>query len=264
MIHSIILAFALSLCKMKTKNTVILFLSLLLAFSCTKKQQPVGPTPEHGEFANEEVTVNNAKRVYRLVVPESVDLNSEAPLVVAFHGLGIDSKDLMPQYTLLNQTAQKNKFILVYPQAVGGSWALDAKKITDDIDFYDKLIEAVSSKFKISSNRIYVLGMSNGGYFAHMIAKERSEKITAAASHSGPLGLQTLLGIGAKRKFPVMILHGDKDQLFDISIAEENRDKYKKESHDVKYMRLNNVAHEWGTKYNVNDSIWTFFNRFSL
>lgn len=236
----------------------------LLVFACKKKQTASTPAPAHGEFENEEITVGNNNRTYRLVVPESVDLNSESPLVIAFHGLGIDSKDLMPQYTKLNQTAEKNRFILVYPQAIGGSWGLDAKKIADDISFYDKLVETIHSKYKINTNKIYVLGMSNGGYFAHLITKERSKKIAAAASHSGPLGLQTLFGVGAERKFPVMILHGDKDQLFNISIAEENRDKYSKEGHEVKYIRLNDVGHEWGTKYFVNDSIWTFFNRFSL
>jgi hypothetical protein len=36
-------------------------------------------------------------RTYRLVAPESVGLAKPAPLVVAFHGMLIDSKDLMPR-----------------------------------------------------------------------------------------------------------------------------------------------------------------------
>ena len=54
-------------------------------------------------------------------------------------------------------------------------------------------------------------GMSNGGYFAHLVGKERSKTISAVASHSGPLGLQTLAGINAERRFPVLIIHGDSD-----------------------------------------------------
>lgn len=249
--------------KSQSVNIFYVTFLLVLFFSCNKKEAQ-NPASKHGEFDNEEIKVDNTTRSYRLYVPESVNLEAEAPLLIAFHGLGIDSKDLMPQYTQLNQTAAAKGFILVYPQAVDGSWALEAKKITNDINFYDKLVESLSARYKINASRIYVLGMSNGGYFAHMIGKERSKKIAAAASHSGPLGLQTLFGIGAERKFPIMILHGDKDQVFSISIAEENRDKYKKEGHEVKYMPLNNVGHEWGTTFHVNDSIWAFLSRHSL
>jgi poly(3-hydroxybutyrate) depolymerase len=101
--------------------------------------------------------------------------------------------------------------------------------------------------------------MSNGGYFAHLVGKERSKYIAAVASHSGPLGLQTLGGIKAERKFPVMIIHGDRDKIFPIAIARENRDKYKKEGHEVAYIELSGMGHEWGTKANVNESIWQFF-----
>ena len=248
--------------KLYTLYAFLLF--LLFMVSCKKKQMPVTNEPSHGEFPDEKLKVGNVTRTYRLIVPESVNLKESAPLVVAFHGLGIDSKDLMPTYTFLNETANKNGFILVYPQAVGGSWAIDLQKTADDINFYDMLIETLSLKFKVDSKRIFVLGMSNGGYFAHLIAKERSNNITAMASHSGPLGLQTLVGINAARKFPALILHGENDKLFDISIAQENYDKYRKEGHETKFMRLKNIGHEWGTIYQVNDSVWTFFNRFHL
>lgn len=246
-------------------NTISLLFLFLFVTSCKKKTAPaVSNLYTHGEFADEKLKVGNDTRAYRLFVPESVNLNEPAPLVIAFHGLGIDSKDVMPGYTLLNETANKNSFILVYPQSLGGSWAIDLQKTADDINFYDKLIEMLSNRLKIDSKRIFVLGMSNGGYFAHLVAKERSDKITAMASHSGPLGLQTLAGINAARKLPAMILHGENDKLFDISIAKENFDKYTKEGHEAKYMPMKNIGHEWGTVYHVNDSIWNFFNKFRL
>ncbi len=67
--------------------------------------------PKHGEFGSETVKTANATRQYRLVVPKSVNLSKPAPLVIAFHGLLIDSKDVMPKYTKLNETAEKNKFL---------------------------------------------------------------------------------------------------------------------------------------------------------
>jgi poly(3-hydroxybutyrate) depolymerase len=80
--------------------------------------------PKHGNFGSETIKVGDVTRAYRLVVPKTVDLSKPAPLVIAFHGMLIDSKDVMPIYTKLNETASKYKFILAYPNAVGGSWGL--------------------------------------------------------------------------------------------------------------------------------------------
>lgn len=41
--------------------------------------------------------------------------------------------------------------------------------------------------------------------------------------------------------------------------ARENRDKYKREGHEVQYVRLAGLGHMWGTKFDVNETIWKFF-----
>jgi len=215
--------------------------------------------PKHGEFPSETVKVGTVTREYRLVVPKTVDLAKPAPLVIAFHGMLIDSKDLMPRYTKLNATAEKHKFIIAYPEAIGKSWGLAPDKVQSDLAFFDVLLAKVSADYRIDPERVYVLGMSNGGYFAHLVAKERSKTVAAVASHSGPLGLQTLLGVRAERKFPVLIIHGDQDRLLPVDWARENRDKYTKEGHEVKYVELPGVGHMWGTGADINETIWKFF-----
>jgi poly(3-hydroxybutyrate) depolymerase len=81
------------------------------------------PTAKHGEFAAEVLMVGGTKREYRLFVPTSVDLARPAPLVVAFHAMLIDSKDVMPTYTGLNETAQRHGFVIAYPNANGASYS---------------------------------------------------------------------------------------------------------------------------------------------
>ena len=239
----------------------VAIVNLLLALSHTLT---AAETAKHGEFGEESLKVGSATREYRLVVPKSVDLQNPAPLVFAFHGMLIDSKDFMPKYTRLNDAAEKHKFILVYPAAIGAIWGLTPKKAASDLDFFDALLEKLVADFKIDQNRIYVLGMSNGGYFAHLVGKERSKKIAAVASHSGALGLQTLLGINAERKFPVLIIHGDHDPIISVDFARENRNKYRKEGHEAKYVELAGVGHSWGTPSDINDTIWTFFSEHPL
>ena len=101
--------------KSTTVGGLILFNSFTVASAAGGK---------HGEFGDERIDVNGVERVYRLVVPKSVDLKTASPLVIAFHGIKIDSKDLMPRYTKLNETADKHGFILAYPNAVDQSWGL--------------------------------------------------------------------------------------------------------------------------------------------
>jgi len=220
--------------------------------------------PRPGTYPEESLTVGSQKRVYRLVVPRSVDVNKPAPLLVAFHGMLIDSKDVMPKYTKLDDLAAEKKFILAYPEAVGKSWGLTPDKVKADLAFFDALVVETRSRYKIDPNRIYTVGMSNGGYFSHLVGAERSQVVAAVASHSGPLGLQNLLGVNAKRKFPVFIVHGDKDKLLPVDWARENWDKYKKEGHEVKYVEVAGLGHAWATKENINDQMWDFFERHPL
>lgn len=215
--------------------------------------------PKHGDFGSETVKVGDATREYRLVVPKTVDLTKPAPLVVAFHGMLIDSKDVMPRYTKLSEAAEKQQFLIAYPNAIDRSWGLDLEKVKKDLAMFDALLGKVSADYKVDADRVYVLGMSNGGYFAHLVGKERSKTVAAVASHSGPLGLQTLLGVNAERKFPVLIIHGDQDRLLPVEWARENRDKYQREGHEVKYVELAGLGHFWGVKAEINETIWKFF-----
>jgi polyhydroxybutyrate depolymerase len=235
-------------------------LALALVAGCAaQREAPPAEQAKHGEFADESLRVGFTTRVYRLFVPASVDLVRPAPLVVAFHGMLIDSKDVMPKYTRLNETAQRYGFIMVYPNALGGSWGLAPDKVLADIAFFDALLARLSATYRIDPERIYVLGMSNGAYFAHLLARERSTSIAAAASHSGPLGLQTLGGINAARKFPVLIVHGTADNIFPVAWARENAEKYRREGHEVSYIEVSGLGHAWASEANINERMWTFF-----
>jgi len=232
-----------------------LLLVVLLVAGCATAPPPPGPS---GEFPSESLTVGRVNREYRLYVPPSANTGRPVPLVVAFHGMLVDSKDVMPKYTQLNETAGRHGFIIAYPNALFGTWGLLPNRIDDDLALFDALLAKVSAAYRIDPKRIYVLGMSNGGYFAHLVAKERSNVVAAVAAHSGALGLQTLGGVNAARKFPVMIVHGGQDWIFGPWIARENAEKYRREGHEVQYLELPQLGHAWAGD-DINEKIWRFF-----
>src|SRR5262245_51993452 len=116
------------------------------------------PAHEPGVLPSETIEVGKKTREYRLVVPKSVDLAKPAPLVIAFHGMGIDSKDLMPKYTKLDELAKAKEFILVYPGAEGRAWGLVPEKVADDLAFFDALLGKLTKDYRVDADRVYVLG----------------------------------------------------------------------------------------------------------
>jgi polyhydroxybutyrate depolymerase len=217
-------------------------------------------TGNYGTFENNQIIVENEVRNYRLVVSSKLNLNQTNALIIAFHGLGIDSKDLMPVYSNLNQLAEKMNAIIVYPSSQNGSWGLNQKQIDKDLKFYQILVQKLKLGYKIDEKKIHITGMSNGAYFCHIVAKNNSETIASVAAHSGMIGLEFILGINAKRKYPVLLIHGVNDPIFNISTARNDELKYKNEKHKAHLIEVKNLGHEWANKINVNDSIYKFFN----
>lgn len=215
-----------------------------------------------GVFPDENITVNGKTREYRLVVPDSVNLSKPAPLVFAYHGL-TDSKDRMPLYTHLDDLAKKEGFILVYPNGINRKWNIALRR-NEDLDFFDTLYAHLKASHDVDPGRVFATGMSNGAYFVHLLASQRSNVLAAIAAHSGGLGVLAIRGINAKRKYPVLVIHGDADPIVPVEVGRRARDAYKKEDHEVEYVEVHGLGHMWATKANINDRIWQFFKAHPL
>lgn len=235
------------------------FLFFLIPLSsCNKDKELSELNGKAGTFENNTISVDGEIRNYRLVVSEKLDLESPNKIIFAFHGLGIDSKDLMPVYSKLNDLAENINAIIVYPNAQNGSWSLNQKQTEKDLNFFEVLLKDLKSKYAIDEKNIHITGMSNGAYFCHIVAKTNSEKIASVSAHSGMIGLEFVLGINSTRKYPVLLIHGDKDPIFYINIARSDLSKYKNENHKAKLIEVNDLGHEWANKININDSIAVF------
>jgi len=237
-------------------------MALLLLLTLLVQESPA-PLPSKGKGGpsgalENELKVGELARKYRLVVPEGLDPAKPVPLVFVFHGRG-DSKNFICHYSGFEKLAPKNGFIAVFPASVGKEWELRAVDDNRDLLFFDALFEHITSKYNVDLRRVYLTGFSMGGYIINLLAAMRSERVAAIAPHSGGLGALSARGIRAKRKYAVMIVHGDADRIVKVEEGRTSRDAYVKDEHPVEYVEVKGLAHWWAADEGITDRIWKFF-----
>lgn len=119
-------------------------------------------------------------RKYIVHVPKGYDRQHALPVVMVFHGMGMNGL-MMLGLTGFNGLADQKNFVVVYPDAVGGAWA-DGRSGGGgaDIDFVEAMLQKLSATVKVDSHRVYACGISNGGYFSQVLACAMPSKIAAA------------------------------------------------------------------------------------
>lgn len=153
------------------------------------------------------------KRTANVHVPLSYDPSKRTPLVLNIHGY-TDTSEGQATLSKMIATADQEGFLVVHPQGVSNSWnaggccgsaMLDA---VDDVGFLGKLLDEAEAKLCVDAKRVFAAGMSNGGFMAHRLACEMSERVAAVGSVAG---LMTLGTCAPKRAVPVMQFHGTYD-----------------------------------------------------
>lgn len=135
------------------------------------------------------------------------------PLVIFLHGASLcgNNLDKVRRYGVLD-AIDKGKIIptlVVAPQNPGGSWS--PSKLND-------LLEWTKAHYRVDSTRVYVLGMSLGGYGTLDFAATYPDKIAAAMALCGGSTKKDLQGLG---KVPLWIMHGTADRA--VNIRESKR-----------------------------------------
>ena len=209
--------------------------------------------PPAAQISHQLINVGQLERTFRVTVPN--DLVTPAPLVFAFHGIG-DSTDSMADYSQLDRLAAKNGFLLVYPAIRNGTWdaiSVDPEMLdtNPDVQFFDALLEHMSSQYQINRDRVYLMGMSNGGSFVQLLANARSSKIAGVVAHSGPRPRSLK---DAEYRFPILMIVGSDD--FAASSMQTDLDYYRETGHAADLIVIDGLGHAWSTRSNAN--VWAF------
>lgn len=161
---------------------------LIISFSLIIVQTNYAQHEKGGNYSDT-IIIDNLKRTYYLHLPIGYSFikTKALPLVIVLHGAGGRGKSISFE-SKFNTKANKEKFIVVYPNGYEKSWN-DARKGSksslagiNDIKFISELIKKLESDYNIDSRRIYIAGVSNGGFMAQTLACKMPEKFAAIAS----------------------------------------------------------------------------------
>lgn len=169
-----------------------------------------------GSTKKQSFTYDGEKRKFRIYFPENYDENQLYPVVFALHGRFGDGKQ-MEKSSLFNPIADENNVIMVYPDGYEKSWndgrgeGPAADNNIDDVGFIDALINLIIGDYAVDDSKIYVCGMSNGGFMSMRLAHELNDRIAAFGTVTG--SLSSSYNEPLNQSVPVMLIAGTEDPL---------------------------------------------------
>lgn len=165
-------------------------------------------------FSQLEAIRNQAEYPFLLHLPADSVLKSKPPVLIFLHGRSLSGNnlDLVKKYGVIHEIEKGRNVpaIVVAPQVQAGkSW--EPAKILSVLQF-------VQRTFNTDTNRVYVAGMSLGGYGTLQFAGAYPEIVTAAVALCG--GGNTNDGCDLAT-VPLWIQHGNMDSAVPISESEK-------------------------------------------
>jgi polyhydroxybutyrate depolymerase len=129
-----------------------------------------------------------------------------APLILALHfASGTGSQ--MEQATRYTPEAARSGFVVAYPTASENNfWSIEG-----DLDKLQQTLDAVERVACIDPSRIYVSGISNGGFMATVLACRMADRVAAAALFAP--GVNGIGDCAPSRPISVLEVHGTSDPI---------------------------------------------------
>jgi predicted peptidase len=224
--------------------------------------------PETG-FLNRTVFIGGKTYHYQVYVPAEWNKSKKWPVVLFLHGAGERGDDGLLQSQVGIATAirlHRDRFpcIVVFPQCRRDAWwtadEMEAQAL--------KALERSLKEFKGASDRVYLTGLSMGGYGAWDLAYKHPGKFAALvlicggirppgrvpAPKSGPFADPNAdaYALVAQKvgKTPVWIFHGGADTTVPPAESRKMNDALKAAGANVKYTEYEGVGHNsWDRAY---------------
>ncbi len=187
--------------------------TLFLAAGCASVVTPPAPARLTAERLDRRVVREEHGR-YLLYLPPgySSDDGERWPLLLFLHGAGERGVDLerVKLHGPPKQIAagQELPFIVVAPQvAEGRIWSTS---------FLDALLEEVTERYAVDRDRIYLTGLSMGGFGVWALAMEYPDRFAALVPISGGGMISGACGL---KGVPIRAFHGAHDEIIPVFLT---------------------------------------------
>ncbi|HYG23108.1 MAG TPA: dienelactone hydrolase family protein [Verrucomicrobiae bacterium] len=204
------------------------FHSLLLLVLMIGCASPNANPPQPGAVTSGKVSWSATKKgelQYLQYVPKDYDADPERqwPILLFLHGAGergtnVQRVAVHGPLKLVNE-GRHFPFIIIAPQCPAGEyWQTEGVL---------KLLDDASERFRVDRSRVYLAGLSMGGYGTWKFLMAHPERLAAAVPICGGgeridlLGLKTEEQRTALRNLPVRAYHGARDPV--VPLAESER-----------------------------------------
>ena len=163
------------------------------------------------------IMVGGQARTAKVHVPPGYDPTKATPVVLNIHGR---TQDAQAQANLTMAIAKSDAagFVLVHPQSATSptSWNSGSccepatTSNVDDLGYFHALLDELESRLCVDTDRVFAMGLSNGGYQSHTLACKMADRIAAI----GPVaGLMLQSPCSPSRPVAAMLINGTADSL---------------------------------------------------
>ncbi len=212
---------------------------------------------------------------YRLLKPAHVEPGKKYPVVLFLHGAGErgddNRKQLMyfPEWMTRSEWREKYPCYLIVPQCPSEKWWAGARRPSEkpadsaatppaESEIALDILHSLSKEFPIDAKRIYLTGLSMGGYGSWMLAAKHPELFAAVVPICGGGDPSTA---AALKDVPIWAVHGDADKVVPPAKSREMIDAVKAAGGSPQYTELPGVGHDsWTAAYNDPNGVlpWMF------
>ncbi len=191
---------------------------------------------------------------YRIFVPKNYDSAKRYPLVLCLHGVGESGTDNAKQVTAYqlaplwaaDSNQSKHPSFVVAPQCpVGNSWSnmgapIASRSIANTAQVVLEILDSLGREFNLDPDRIYIAGLSLGGYGTWEMIERFPGRFAAAVPICG--GGDTASAARIKN-VPIWAFHGDADPTVPVANSRNMIAAIRKAGGSPKYTEFPGVGH---------------------
>ncbi len=210
-------------------------------------------------FEKELHMVRQVRLNYLLFLPAGYNPNGAKrwPLILFLHGMGergntLDDLELVKKHGIPKLVDQRPDFpfIAVSPQCPKRTFW------DHEVESLNALLDEVIAAHAVDAHRVYLTGLSMGGFGAWALATAYPERFAAIAPICGGGDPETVCAL---KDVPVWVFHGAKDPVVPLSESEQMVAALKACGGDVRFTVYPDAEHDsWSETY-ANPALYEWF-----